>query len=243
MLRRFTYDARQVVLRAVQHARLRGQAVEPGHLLLSVAETADLADVGPPRELGITAEAVASHLPPPLAEPPQQDPPFSPEARRVLEAAAQSARHLGHRHIGPEHLLMALADENAAGQAASILKAIGVDPAALRARLAEHRPLRPYRFGGSHGWLGHLWAQPHSAAPRDWVVSVRLDEPTLMAVDGLVRAGVANSRSQAVFLLCRKGIEAHRQLFDRLAEKMASVAEIEQEMRRIFSAEGETSPS
>lgn len=244
MLKRFSHGARQVVLRAVQQARLRGQTVEPEHLLLALAEAGELVAMRALEEMGISADDIAAHLPALVAEPPKEDPPFSPAAKRVLEASVKSAKQLGHSYIRSEHLLLALADEDTGGQAASILKAIGVDLAALKRLLTEQASHVPYRPAGQGGWFPGLWGWSQGAStPRDWVVGVRLDEPTLLAVDGLVRAGVARSRSEAVYLLCRKGIEAHRELFERLAEKMASVAEIEREMRRIFSgqAEGQSS--
>ncbi|MEW6047067.1 MAG: Clp protease N-terminal domain-containing protein [Bacillota bacterium] len=226
VLQRFTPRAKQLVVQAVQEARLRNQPVGPEHLLLALSQSAEGLEGATLRDLGVTADGVASHLPDPVPEPdaPKREPPFSPTGKRVLEAAAEKARKLAHTYIGTEHILLALADERTGGEGASILKELGVDLATLPGILFGRPRL--------------IWTEARGAGTnRDWVVSVRLDEPTLTAVDGLVRAGVAKSRSEAVFLLCRKGIDAHRELFDRLAEKMASVAEIEQEMRQIFSGE------
>jgi hypothetical protein len=58
--------------------------------------------------------------------------------RRLLELAGEEAARLGHRYVGPEHLLLGLLRD--AGPAARILHAQGVDLEAARAalgRLAE----------------------------------------------------------------------------------------------------------
>ena len=238
MAKRFTHGARQALLSAIEQARLRCQAVEPEHLLLAVAEAAEPVTTRALVELGVRADAIAAHLRKPVEEPLKKNPPFSPATKRVLDASVQKAKDLSHSSVRTEHLLLALADEDTGGQAVSILKALGVDLASLRHLLTENCQPDPQRAGTQMGWLSRVL--PRAGANRDWVVSVRLDQPTLTAVDGLVRAGLAKSRSEAVFLLCRRGIEAHQELFGRLAEKMASVAEIEREMRRIFSEEAKS---
>jgi hypothetical protein len=39
--------------------------------------------------------------------------PFSPQSKKVLELSLREAIALGDRHLGPEHLLLALAREDA----------------------------------------------------------------------------------------------------------------------------------
>ncbi|HSH17943.1 MAG TPA: AAA family ATPase [Candidatus Saccharimonadales bacterium] len=60
----------------------------------------------------------------------------SPRVKAVLEAAFQTARELGHGYIGPEHLLIALADENE-GLAGEILSKYGLTPQALRQKTVK----------------------------------------------------------------------------------------------------------
>ncbi|MEW6203281.1 MAG: ATP-dependent Clp protease ATP-binding subunit [bacterium] len=50
---------------------------------------------------------------------------FTPSSKRVLELAFEEARHLGHTHIGTEHLLLGLIRENE-GIAARLLKDLGI---------------------------------------------------------------------------------------------------------------------
>jgi len=60
--------------------------------------------------------------------------PFSGPAKRALEFALREALELGHREIGPEHLLLgALRDPDAAADA--VLREAGADPAEVRRTL------------------------------------------------------------------------------------------------------------
>ena len=65
--------------------------------------------------------------------------PFTPGAKRALERALREALALGSRHIGAEHILLALGRERE-GVAAAVLRRCGSGPDALRA--ATLRALR-----------------------------------------------------------------------------------------------------
>jgi Clp amino terminal domain, pathogenicity island component len=58
----------------------------------------------------------------------------SAEVRRVVELAEEEASRVGHRYVGPEHLLLGLLRDGGGG-AARILRAEGVDLEAARAAL------------------------------------------------------------------------------------------------------------
>ncbi len=63
----------------------------------------------------------------------------SARVRRILDLAAEEAGLLGHRYVGPEHVVLGVLRDGAGG-AARVLRARGVDLAAARAalgRLAE----------------------------------------------------------------------------------------------------------
>ncbi|GAA4149350.1 Clp protease N-terminal domain-containing protein [Actinomadura keratinilytica] len=61
---------------------------------------------------------------------------FTKDARAVVTLAQQEAvQELGHQHIGPEHLLLALVQDD--GPAGRALRAQGLDARELRARLAR----------------------------------------------------------------------------------------------------------
>lgn len=60
----------------------------------------------------------------------------SPRVKAVLESAFQTARELGHGYVGPEHLLIALAEEDE-GLAGEILHKYGLTPQALRQKTVK----------------------------------------------------------------------------------------------------------
>jgi ATP-dependent Clp protease ATP-binding subunit ClpA len=61
--------------------------------------------------------------------------PFSPEVKRTLNHAGEEADRMRHRHIGPEHLFLALLNEDES-LAASVLSQQGVTLAAAREHIA-----------------------------------------------------------------------------------------------------------
>ncbi|HCF27102.1 MAG TPA: ATP-dependent Clp protease ATP-binding subunit ClpC, partial [Cyanobacteria bacterium UBA11049] len=60
--------------------------------------------------------------------------PFTPKAKRVFEQAFTEARSLGHKYIGPEHLLLGLLREGE-GVAAKVLANLDVDLEEVRTQL------------------------------------------------------------------------------------------------------------
>jgi ATP-dependent Clp protease ATP-binding subunit ClpC len=60
----------------------------------------------------------------------------SPRMKAVLESAFQISRKLGHGYIGPEHLLIALAEEDE-GMAGDVLKKYGLSAQALRQKTVK----------------------------------------------------------------------------------------------------------
>ena len=64
-------------------------------------------------------------------------PVFTSEAKHALELAVRESMRLGDRHIGAEHLLLAIAAPD--GLSADILQSLGADPAVVRTRVLEQR--------------------------------------------------------------------------------------------------------
>jgi len=62
--------------------------------------------------------------------------PFTPKVKRVFEQAFQEARQFGHNYIGPEHLLLAIIQEET-GVAVKVLENLGVDIATLRTQIIK----------------------------------------------------------------------------------------------------------
>jgi ATP-dependent Clp protease ATP-binding subunit ClpC len=63
--------------------------------------------------------------------------PFTPRAKRVFEGAMKEARQLGNNYIAPEHILLALLQDNE-GVAAKVLENFGIDRAQLRTELIRN---------------------------------------------------------------------------------------------------------
>ncbi|MFZ0667355.1 MAG: Clp protease N-terminal domain-containing protein [Acidimicrobiales bacterium] len=66
---------------------------------------------------------------------------FTPRARRVIVSAQDAARGMGHRLIRPEHLVVALREED--GMAALAMEQCGVDASALRTKVADKFEVTP----------------------------------------------------------------------------------------------------
>jgi ATP-dependent Clp protease ATP-binding subunit ClpC len=60
----------------------------------------------------------------------------SPRVKQVLETAFQTSRELGHSYVGPEHLLIALTEEDE-GLAGEVLRRYGLTPEAIRQKVVK----------------------------------------------------------------------------------------------------------
>jgi hypothetical protein len=115
MFGRFSPQAREVIISAQQEARgLHHGYIGTEHLLLGLLRDRDGAAGRALHVLGISPEAarqqvldiigegqaeVAGHIP------------LTPRSKKVLELAVREAVHLGHLHVGPEHILLSLVRE------------------------------------------------------------------------------------------------------------------------------------
>jgi hypothetical protein len=115
MFRRFSPQAREVIISAQQEARaLHHGFIGTEHLLLGLLRDRDGVAGQALHVLGISPEAareqvldiigegqaeVAGHIP------------LTPRSKKVLELAVREAVHLGHLHVGPEHILLGLVRE------------------------------------------------------------------------------------------------------------------------------------
>ncbi len=153
MFERFTREARQVVTRAVEEAQVRGDnRIGTEHLLIGVAGSESM--------MGLLPEPVAIRsamerldeaalesvgLDPGLlrlAEPAHNQRrgvvrhlPFNNGAKGILKGALREALDLGNRHIGVEHIALALTRVTAPDRALALFEGLDLDPDALRAAL------------------------------------------------------------------------------------------------------------
>lgn len=139
MFERFDDSGRRVVVLAQEQARLLEHGyIGTEHLLLGIlAYDGPLTDALEQR--GASHEAVRDRveeiLGPSAGTPPGYIP-FTPRAKEVLELSLREAMRLGHRPIGPAHLLLGLLREGQ-GVGCQALVALGADVRQLRAVAEE----------------------------------------------------------------------------------------------------------
>lgn len=143
------------------------------------------------------------------------DLPFAPRAKRIVEFAAEESRRLRHGYVGTEHLLLALLREDAKGQEVAsslVLENLGVDPERVRRQVAEE-----------------LARTVEASQTRGHVVTCRVDEPTLRALDALVEAGVHATRSEAAARLIEAGMRANDAFLQRVFGAVEEIHRVQRE--------------
>jgi ATP-dependent Clp protease ATP-binding subunit ClpA len=156
---------------------------------------------------------------------------LTPRAKKVIELAVDEARHMGHHYIGTEHLLLGLLREDE-GIAAGVLESLGVNLERARGAVMQTLASR----GASAEELAPV---PPASGPKSNVITCRLDDTTLNALDILIEAGVRSTRSDAAAWLIGAGIEAHRPLIARVTATVEEIRRLRDEARAIA---GETLP-
>jgi ATP-dependent Clp protease ATP-binding subunit ClpA len=141
MFEKFTERARSVLVLAQGAAsETHSTFIGTEHLLIGlVAEGTGVGAVALD-SLGVTTEAVrakVAELSEPRPAPTKaKQPPFTPQAKKVLELSLREALELGHHYIGTEHLLLGLTREND-GLAARVLADLGVPLHSIRVRVIQ----------------------------------------------------------------------------------------------------------
>src|SRR5690242_6208305 len=159
---------------------------------------------------------------------------LTPRAKKVLELAVDEARRLNHHYVGTEHLLLGLLREGE-GIAAGVLESLGISLGRARNALTD----MPVRSSSSAGGASARPAASEPSvpttpsAPKNNVVTCRLDDAAVGALDALVEAGIRSTRSDAAAWLISAGIEAHRELFDRVNATVSEIRKLRLEARDI----------
>jgi hypothetical protein len=106
-------------------------------------------------------QRIDEHLPRQTSTSTAVDLPLSAASKRVLKFAAEEADRLSNRHIGTEHLLLGLLDEDCF--AAKLLRESGADATKLRMHYAEQsQPTKPWSFQRTsyHAWgFRAIWGE------------------------------------------------------------------------------------
>jgi hypothetical protein len=162
MFERYTEKARRVIFFARYEAAQYGTpAIETEHLLLGILredKSLTFRFLKPPGGIEAVRARIDERYPDRHSKSTAIDLPLSEQSKRVLKYAGDEADKLAHRHIGTEHLLLGLADEEKCF-AAELLRDCGLDPQKLR----EESSKRPSLV--ERTWPGHteyrVGQQPH----------------------------------------------------------------------------------
>jgi ATP-dependent Clp protease ATP-binding subunit ClpA len=201
---KFTERARKVLSYAQEEARrFNHQYIGTEHLLLGLLRDTDGLAAQVLDQLGVRVETVRTEVEGIIGRGDRivlGDVGLTPRAKKVLHLAVDEARRFNHHYIGTEHLLLGLLREGE-GIAAGVLTRLDVTLERARAQVARST------------------AEPLGPAPggvKSNVVTCRLDDAAMDALDALVEAGVRSTRSDAAAWLIGAGIESHRALLERV---------------------------
>ncbi len=138
MFERFTDRARSVLVLAQGQATSLGHSyIGTEHILLGLAVEGTGVGAKVLESFDVTPAHIRARItaltgqPAPAEGGKVRKPPFTPRAKKSLEASLKEALTMGHKYIGTEHLLLGVADLSD-GVGAKILEEAGVTAAAVR---------------------------------------------------------------------------------------------------------------
>lgn len=164
---------------------------------------------------------------------------LTPRAKKVMELATDEARRLHHHYVGTEHLLLGMVREGE-GIAARVLTDFGATLGNVRAQVIQVLSSGPIPPEDERGTATEREPATAAQAPvresggvKSNVVTCRLDDASLGALDALVEAGVRSTRSDAAAWLIAAGIESHRALFERVNTTVGEIRRLRTEARSL----------
>src|SRR5258706_6825316 len=231
---KFTDRARNVISLAQEEAQRFGHPyIGTEHLLLGLVRQGEGVAVVVLRNLGVDPPSVRDAVEFIIGRTDRVvlgEVGLTPRAKKVLALAVDEGRRMNHHYIGTEHLLLGLLREGE-GVAANVLRErFSLFLAAVRVetlRVLSQRMAVPDEAEKRED------AVPPAAGPKNNVVTCRLDDRSLDALDALVEAGVRATRSDAAAWLIAAGIDTHQALFDRLAATIQTIRQLRQEAQAI----------
>ncbi len=241
-LERFTRRAKRAIVRAQEYAeQLNHEAVSPEHIFLGLADdpqsvgTRALASVGV--NVDDVREAVHAVIPRGKRIVRGGKTRFSPEGKNLLEQALREARHLRHRYIGTEHLVLALFHPTE-GPIGPLFEKLGVTHDQVRDCVVQI--LTAEAVTQSVAEIGSAPLPP--AVARSNVVMCRISDRDLEAIDMLVEARICGTRSEAAAWLISAGIAMNKALFDRLSATVQEIRRLQEQARMIIRDDAKSSP-
>lgn len=174
---RFTDRARRVLVWAQEESRLLGHNfIGVEHILVGILDENEGVGALALKAFDLSPEMMRSKIeefsPAANGGGSTGSPPFTPEAKKMLEYSLREALQLGHSYIGTEHLLLAVirSDDSMAVQ---VLTTCGADLGLLRKKVIELLAI----YSGSHE--ATVPEPPDAAAVLERVIGVvgkRVDE-------------------------------------------------------------------
>lgn len=152
-------------------------------------------------------------------------PRFTVRAKRALELAAQEAKQRGAEDVGTEHLLLGMLREGD-GVGFRILQSLDVNLEDVYAVLD--------RAAGEESTT--------SEVPRNTVITVRLSDRDIDAIDALVEAGIRSTRSDAAAWLISTAIDGNPSLFKRVYSTVTDIRRLRGAAQRLVG-QGSSAPS
>jgi ATP-dependent Clp protease ATP-binding subunit ClpA len=167
-----------------------------------------------------------------------------PRAKRVLELALDEARELGHHYIGTEHLLLGLVREGE-GVGVGILAGLGVTRAQVGDQLSTLLETESRSSGTMREKVemavGRLRGRRSSSGPAEVkgnVITCRVTDQDLAVIDALVETGIRTTRSDAASWLISAGVEARRDVLDKVFATIEGIRQLRAEARAIAEQAG-----
>ena len=222
---KFTERARRVMTLAAEEARrLRHHYIGTEHLLLGLIREGDGVAAQALRSLNVDLPSVRASVEAIIGRGDRAvsgDVGLTPRSKKVINLAIDEARRLNHNFIGTEHILLGIIREGE-GIGARVLEERGLTLEQVRAQVQQVLLGR--------GAIAANGEQPRAGGgPKTNVVTCRLDDRTLDAVDALVEAGIRPTRSDAAAWLISAGLDANRSLIDRVYATVTEIRRLRQE--------------
>ena len=140
LFRRFTPEAREVVIGSQEEARrLQHNFIGTEHILLGLLRDGNGIAGQALHALGITGEGARQQVLDIIGvgqQPPSGHIPFTPRAKKVLELALRESVRMGQMYIGSEHILLGLVREGS-GLAAQVLTSLGASGPRIRDQVLD----------------------------------------------------------------------------------------------------------
>jgi hypothetical protein len=248
---------KQILASATEQARQLGhREIRPDHLLLALLLEKDNGVTRPLRWLlvGPSGQRTLSGLRERLVErlqsietarlPGAAEPAaLADGCKLVLRIALGEASRLDSPEVSPAHLFYGLVREGSALDGTDVVTLLALRGLRNAIGSREWRssgqgivPRLPVSLAEHKGPVVAAYAGVTSAATRDNVITFRVTDAELAAVDMLVESGAMRTRSEASAWLLQSGIAANQDFFEQIRGMSEEIARLRGEVQRLVEA-------